>query len=590
MELAQATKPKPRAKGRKASATIQPGSSSSTISGSATTPAALLVVHPLAALDEDVQKAARKYTIFIKPWPPLAEVWPLVESTESVDPWDEYTRYPENCSDDAKAAAITRAQAAELRQLIPATILPHVTNAHITFEFSEAVLTQKSHILTSARSMRAAIFSHIQDMNHTVFVGGQAQLRAIGDDSKCQYWRSSANVEEIYPPIILPDAPPREAGRIAYMFKNKAIAKHFNPVGITTQTKYAFFLDEYTKLLVQYGSKPRVGATLEWLEDQVFAGIIHAPTRAASSVAAPGVRTRVDPRDLVELNGELSVELEEPPDLTDHYSATLPQSSASNHRHLLHPAPGVVLVPRYAPPEPAPTLGMPTPTLGMPAPALDMSVPTPAPAPFPHYAHNPPQALPVSVPPTSSQVSYHGNGSHGDGAAIPISRPTSSRVRAIPLSAVSSRGLAHPPHIDEPTTAVTPTYEESDSEEQPLGVPQHPSYPASQSQPITPDVLASALGDINLAHRGRANAYGEVLAATFPTTVDAGPLEDAPQGAATLRKGPAGVRRGRKKNGPTVRRQDIPPVGEPRESTTTGSPIEAGPTTARATRARSRAT
>lgn len=134
MDLAQATKPKPRAKGRKASATIQSGGSSSTASGSATAPTAQTVVHPLAALNEDVQKAARKYTMFVKPWPPLAEVWPLVEGAESVDPWDEYTRYPENCSDDVKAAAAARAQAAELRQLIPATILPHVTNAYIMFE------------------------------------------------------------------------------------------------------------------------------------------------------------------------------------------------------------------------------------------------------------------------------------------------------------------------------------------------------------------------------------------------------------------------------------------------------------------------
>lgn len=73
--------------------------------------------------------------------------------------------------------------------------------------------------------MRSVIFSHIQDMNHAVFVGGAAQLEAIGNDSRCQYWRSSTNVEEIYPPIILPDFPPREAGRVAYMFKNKAIAK-----------------------------------------------------------------------------------------------------------------------------------------------------------------------------------------------------------------------------------------------------------------------------------------------------------------------------------------------------------------------------
>lgn len=353
---------------------------------------------------------------------------------------------------------------------------------------------------------------------------------------------------------------------------------------------------------MKYGRKPRVAAILEWIEDQVFSGIVHAPTRAASSVAAPGVRTRVDPRDLVELDGELSVELEEPP---DHDYSTMPQSSASNHRHLHQPAPDVVPAPRYAPPPES------TSTPGVPAPAPRISapragVPSPMPAPFPHDTHEASQALPVSAPPTSSQVSYHGDGPM---VPLPVSSSSGSRVRAIPISAVSGRGLVRPPPTDDPTAA-TPTHEGRNSLDaagadyvvvEPRASAPHPhprgnpyvghANPPSQQllnpqhPSTTPDVLASALGGINLTHQGPANVYNEELfGVTIPTTVDAGPLEDAPGGAATRRK----ARRGRKKNGPAGRQEDAP-VGD-LGSTTADSPAQTGPAMARATRARSRAT
>lgn len=88
------------------------------------------------------------------------------------------------------------------------------------------VTDQKSKALTSTRNKRALIFAHIEDMNHAVFLlGGPKMLQAIGEDSKCKHWRGAAHPQQLYPPIMFPDAPPSDVGEKKYLFRNLAIAK-----------------------------------------------------------------------------------------------------------------------------------------------------------------------------------------------------------------------------------------------------------------------------------------------------------------------------------------------------------------------------
>ncbi len=122
IQIAQLKKPKPRKKGT---------SNASKNSSSTEEP------HPLAALQSATRGAGRKYALLHGPWPPSKDVFPLVQHVEGVDPYDSNTRYPTiGYSQDARTAALHRALAAELFSVIPATILPHITNEYVLSEVS----------------------------------------------------------------------------------------------------------------------------------------------------------------------------------------------------------------------------------------------------------------------------------------------------------------------------------------------------------------------------------------------------------------------------------------------------------------------
>lgn len=120
IQIARLSKPKPRRTRRSDNADNAPATAEEP-------------PHPLSPLKPVIRGAGRKYALLHRPWPPSAsEVFPLVPHVEGVDPYNSSTHYPSiGYSQDAKAAALKRALAAELASVIPATILPHLENAYV---------------------------------------------------------------------------------------------------------------------------------------------------------------------------------------------------------------------------------------------------------------------------------------------------------------------------------------------------------------------------------------------------------------------------------------------------------------------------
>lgn len=352
------------------------------------------------------------------------------------------------------------------------------------------------------------------------------------------------------------------------------------------------------RILVEYGREARLQQTFRWLEKIVFQGVDGAPSQTEDEELDPDIPTTMDPRDLEDLEGDLTVELEALPDLFDDMPDQ--QSSASNNR---------------------------APLLAIPAASASQA--------HTHQAVHPaPVAAAVDARATSSQVSYV--------SAVPLRATSSgSRVRPVSAAAMSSGGLA-PPRPAMPAPAAQRLIEEGDyldgdspgvsqhhaihSEPQREGIsvasrlsmppanqqlsqpvpslhPPIPSQrppqphapiqrppPASQGQfhANAPDALAAALADVDLAGQEHLIVGGRrLVATTLPTPVDAGPVEDAPRTVAA-RKGTGAKRGGRGgKVAPKDGQQGAPKDGQ--QGAPPGPSAAAGTTTARATRSRSRA-
>lgn len=374
---------------------------------------------------------------------------------------------------------------------------------------------------------------------------------------------------------------------------------------MATGTKYYRLFDEYTKILIEYGRLPRGKALIAWLERYVFKGVDDAPSQAEHTEEDLDVPTEMDPRNLQDLEGDVTVELEDTPVVSDN-DETTSQGSASNQRAAAIPAPASSAS-RHAVPPPAPLRALPA-GAGRGAPSHSQAIHPP------QAGHRTPAAADADARPMSSQVSY---------GAAPLGSTSSGsqRIRAIPATAMStgmpvqsSSGVAETAHLEEDDDEFDYAYFNSFPQSQPLSDLRYPSPPPahqpaqsepissqlhpppqtsasrpssarrSQSQADAPDALAAALAGVDLGQAAFSVHGQNVVVGTLPTTVDSGPVEDVPRVAAS-RKPPArrgGASRG---HGRKVVSGDVLPEGEPAEP-----PVAAQPAAGRATRSRSRAT
>ncbi|KAI0371885.1 hypothetical protein BV20DRAFT_978518 [Pilatotrama ljubarskyi] len=671
LELQVARAPQPRSKAsRKASAKHSAVAESA--SGTAAVEQVAEPPHPLASLVSIIRGAGRKYSILHKPWPPGEEVWQLALPRPRVDPLDASTRYPANCSDEEKALALTRACAAELHDFMPEAIRPHITNQYLISQVRVTKpIDQKSKAMTAARAGRLEIFSHLADVGKLtpiVMIKSKTQRKAIEDDPNCQYWRG--NLNDLYPPIVFPHAPPEsQAKDRRYLFKSLAIAKfirlmlfgssslsqeqpmesslgrgwqlrkltygmvafaaigvqyllshdqNFEPVGATTQTKYAYLFSQYMSILVEYGRAPRMKLVLSWLEAEVFRGVNNLVPSHADAVA-PGVHTQADPRDLAILASDLSVELDEPPILDPPPRPFVPMelpvqqirgSSATDFSHdraapfLPHAQATASRIDAPAPPNRVTTSIQAVYALGQGAPADVRTV------------------EPTVI--TSSGVSYATG--EVDSLPQPAARPTSSgnRIRPRPLTATSASHSAVSAGHDDLTTnshvPIRPPHASAQDRHATLtveGVTQHapregyhhpiviPPPPAARpDHRATAESLAAQLQDVSLARIEIGNQgilpHLELTPADAPAPVHLAQLGTVPAQSTAKRGGRrgggSGGTRGRGRSGKNASRAQLEGSGN-MQAELAGAAAAAteatapGPSaTGRATRSRSRAT
>ncbi|KAI0368255.1 hypothetical protein BV20DRAFT_980895 [Pilatotrama ljubarskyi] len=306
-------------------------------------------------LKDVIATAGRKYSFVTRPWPPPPAAWQYTERPP-VDPLDATTRYPKDGTTEQKSNALLRAYGAEIYNLLPLSLHPHVNNDFVINEFTQKIYDQKSKIVSKARAARHHIFKDTERLKLAVL----ASASALESDPVVLEYRSMPS--NPYPPILFPDG---KAGKTKYLFMSTSIAwfirvtlfgpssmdytnddaptakqyqprynaaakswgikqltpgmiafaavgvrhllypeEDFDSNGSTSHVPYETFFNEYVKILISYWTSPRIVKVREWLTALVFKNIVAS---AASAGALQGTLGEgVDALDLDELNESAS--------------------------------------------------------------------------------------------------------------------------------------------------------------------------------------------------------------------------------------------------------------------------------------------
>ncbi|KAI0366149.1 hypothetical protein BV20DRAFT_1055885 [Pilatotrama ljubarskyi] len=298
-----------------------------------------------------IAQAGRKYAFVVRAWPPPRSAWQYTERP-LVDPLDASARYPKEGSTADKDEALSRAYAAEIYDMLPAVLHPHLTNDFIICEFTKKINDQKSKIISKARGVRHQIFKDTERLTLSVF----ASVSTMESDPTVLEYRSTA--DDLYPPIIFPAG---KAGKAKYLFMSTSIAwfirvalfgpssmdytdddspnakqhrpqynvaailwniqqltpgmiafaavavrhllypeEDFDTKGSASNVPYERFFNEYVKILISYWTGPRIGKVRDWLTARVFRNIKSYSTAAGG--AGAGIGHSADALDLDELN------------------------------------------------------------------------------------------------------------------------------------------------------------------------------------------------------------------------------------------------------------------------------------------------
>ncbi|KAH9850406.1 hypothetical protein C2E23DRAFT_887310 [Lenzites betulinus] len=519
----------------------------------------------LAPLEDTIKRYGRKYSACCRPWPPPDQVWEF-SARPDVNPQDPQERYPSTGTAEQKSDALVSAYAAELYDLLPSLLRPHLSNRWFIREFKHSIRDQKSKALANARVLRKKIFTDLPELTMRLFEDMEGNAQAISTDPILTKWRSVP--EDIYPPIIFPK---EKGGQMKYIFRCAAIANFtrvtllgkgalpkngkfrprsntsakqwdvntvspgmiafaavavrylisleadFDHVGATSGVNYEYLFDQYTKLLWVSWESPRIVQTRAWLDEQVFKGLTNAPTPAAAP-SNSGVRTYVELNDLDELNdpGSASdttnadselVAFAAPPIVTPSPYSIGAYAPADPHPS----APQRPLQSDVAPPPqfipPPPPAVVPTPRslpLSAPLPtALFVLARSPQPIPAPIQESAPP-SVPPSAPPFAPP-------------SVPLSAPPT-----LPPSAPSSVPLSEsvPPSV--PLSALPPT-----TRPRPRPRPVHRDQPLPSPTPQLQDDFDYIRETTTAATAAPASQYGvEALPPASPSDLS-GTLADS---------------------------------------------------------------